>query len=183
MRELTGFILNGGRSRRMGVDKASLPWRGRRLMDHMIETLGAVADPVRVVGGPELPDRRPGRGPVEGIGTALEATTTDENLIVAVDLPYLEAAFLEYLATRLREPDSGMVACELDGRTPLCLALHRNLLPQVDRYLDAGERSIQGLVRSIAHDTISPDQVLRAGFPPDMFRNLNTPEDYRRSLD
>ncbi len=177
MPALTGFVLAGGKSRRMGTDKALLPWNGNTLLDHMTRTIGTVADSVRIVGRDGLLDRNPGRGPVEGIATALAATTTRDNLIVAVDLPYIESAFLRYLADRLGESPTGFVACSIGGPPPLCLGLRRNLLTAIDAYLDSGERSLRGLLQSVTHDGITEGQFLESGFSAGMFRNLNTPED------
>ena len=181
----TAFILAGGSSRRMGQDKSRLPWGGGTLLEHMVERLGRVADTVRVAGRDPLPDRHPGRGPVEGIRTALGATATEENLIVAVDLPFLEPGFLEYMMDRLDRSRHLLVACELDGRVPLCLALRKGLLPTVEACLERGQRSLEGLVRSVDRETITETELGRMGFAPDMFRNLNTYEEYekaRRSL-
>ena len=61
MPALTGFVLAGGKSRRMGTDKALLPWNGNTLLDHMTRTIGTVADSVRIVGRDGLLDRNPGR--------------------------------------------------------------------------------------------------------------------------
>src|SRR5262245_9558920 len=99
--DVTGFVLAGGKSRRMGRDKALLDWNGRPLVTHMVDLLLTVAHPVQVVGRSPLPDRLPGLGPLSGIATGLEATFTDANLFVAVDLPFLTHEFLKYLRTRL----------------------------------------------------------------------------------
>src|SRR5262245_61947659 len=94
---LTGFILAGGKSARMGRDKALLDWHGRTLLDHMSDLVARVTDDVRVVGRDPLPDRLQGLGPLSGIATALEASATNANLMVAVDLPFLTEKFLKYL--------------------------------------------------------------------------------------
>src|SRR5215470_3369376 len=98
---LTGFVLAGGKSTRMGRDKALLDWHGQTLLNHMVELLRTAADPVLVVGRNPLPDRLPGLGPLSGIATALEFSSTDANLIIAVDLPHLTKDFLKYLRSRL----------------------------------------------------------------------------------
>src|SRR5713226_697505 len=93
---ITGCVLAGGKSTRMGQDKALLDWHGQTLLNHMVDLLRNVADPVHVAGRDELPDQLPGLGPLSGIATALEASSTDANLIVAVDLPHLTRNFLKY---------------------------------------------------------------------------------------
>src|SRR5438034_11030300 len=95
--EVSGFVLAGGKSTRMGQDKALLDWHGQTLLNHMVNLLRAVADQVHVVGRDHLPDHWPGLGPLSGIATGLETGLTDANLFVAVDLPHLTKDFLKYL--------------------------------------------------------------------------------------
>lgn len=178
-RSITGFILAGGTSHRMGTDKAALPWKRSTLLEHMVARLSAVAEPVCVVGREDLPDRHPNRGPVEGIATAIAATATANNLIVAMDLPFLDAAFLHYFANRLRTASTDLLACEVRQQVPLCLGIRSGLLPAIDDYLISGKRSLQGLVQTVKHTTISEEELHDQGFSSDVFRNINTPEDYR----
>src|SRR6516225_2046903 len=94
---ISGFILAGGRSTRMGRDKALLDWHGMPLVNHMSTLLRYATDDVKVVGRDHFPDRLPGLGPLSGIETALRLTSTDNNLIVAVDLPLLTKELLVFL--------------------------------------------------------------------------------------
>jgi molybdopterin-guanine dinucleotide biosynthesis protein A len=179
--ERTAFVLAGGQSRRMGLDKAGLPWGNRTLLDHMIGLLGSVATTVDVVGGNSLPDLHPGRGPVEGIRTALEATATEENLIVAVDLPFLESGLLDYLMDRLHRTGAMLLACEIEGRVPMCLGVRKALLPAVEDYLAQGKRSVEGLANSVAHEHVTERDLTALGVTTEGFRNLNTREDYEKA--
>lgn len=175
----TGFVLAGGKSRRMGQDKAALAWGGGTLMDHMIRLLSPLVSEVRVVGREPLPDGNPGLGPVEGIRTALEATATKENLIVAVDLPFLSADLLGHMLVRLHLGAEPLVAVRVGGRSPLCLAARNDFLPDVEAYLKRGRRSIDGLLRSIGHDSVTDRDLTALGVAAYTFRNLNTMEEYR----
>src|SRR5262245_25811683 len=138
-----GFILAGGQSRRMGRDKATLKWGPASLLDHMTQLLSTVADPVRVVGREELPDRIPGKGPLGGILTALETSERENNLVLAVDLPLLTPAFLEMFHSRFLTSSQALTACRIDGVSPLCLGIRRYLLGDVARRIDAGSLAIQ----------------------------------------
>src|SRR5438034_10204249 len=93
---MTGFILAGGKSERMGRDKALLNWHGRTLLAHMVGLLATGAGEVLVLGRERLPDCISGRGPLSGIASALEMTGTAANLDFAVDLPFLTQDFLLY---------------------------------------------------------------------------------------
>ena len=178
---MNGFILAGGKSTRMGTDKALLDWHGRTLLDHMVELLRGAADRVQVVGREQLPDELPGLGPLSGIATALKTTSTDANLIIAVDLPLLTQDFLKYLRTRLETSSHPLLACRIGSDYPLCLGIWRPMLPEIERCLDAGQLSFRRLVEGAAN-VVSESELVQAGFGLSIFKNLNTREDYLSSL-
>src|SRR5205814_1372253 len=117
----------------MGIDKALLDWHGQSLLNHMISLLQAVADHVQVVGRDHLPDRMPGLGPLSGIATGLELSSTDANLFAAVDLPLLTQDLLKYLRSRLENSSRPLLACKIGSDFPLCLGIRRELLPEIQR--------------------------------------------------
>jgi molybdopterin-guanine dinucleotide biosynthesis protein A len=181
--KLTGFVLAGGRSTRMGQDKALLAWHGITLLEHMLHLLQGVADEVHVAGRGQLPDRRPGLGPLSGIATALEISPTDANLFVAVDLPHLTLNFFKYLRLRLENSTQLVLACKFQSDFPLCLGIRRSLLPEIQGRLDAGRLSVRGLIEDNESELIIEDELRRDGFDPRLlFANLNTPDDYRKMM-
>lgn len=101
--EFTGIVLAGGRSSRMGRDKAALPWAGGTLLDHMIDTLRQ-AGAARVLVSGERPshegigDAWPGRGPVGGFASVLPHCRDGIAVVVPVDLPMLDARRIDALA-------------------------------------------------------------------------------------
>jgi molybdopterin-guanine dinucleotide biosynthesis protein A len=180
--DLSGFVLAGGKSTRMGRDKALLPWRGHTLLDHMVELLQTVVDPVQVVGRSHLPDRLPGLGPLSGIATGLEATSTDANLFVAVDLPFLTEEFLQYLRARIENSSRPLLACKIGSAFPLCLGVWRPMLPEIKRRLTARELSVHSVVEGGFSEIITESQLLEQGFELSIFRNINTEGEYRAAL-
>src|ERR1700746_750117 len=96
---LTAFILAGGKSSRMGSDKAFLDLGGRSLLARSLDLARSVTPDVKIVGdpakfsafAPTIPDLYSGRGPLAAIHAALTNSATDFNLILAVDLPFLDA--------------------------------------------------------------------------------------------
>jgi len=179
---VTGFVLAGGKSTRMGRDKALLDWNGHTLLDHMADLLCGITEQVQVVGRDPLPDRLPGRGPLSGIATALEVTSTDANLIIAVDLPHLTKDFLKYLRSRLENSSYPLVACKIGSAFPLCLGVWRPMLPEIHRRLSAGQFSVSGLIESGNSAVISEKDLQKSGFDAKIFVNINTPEDYTNAL-
>src|SRR5262245_10528748 len=174
---LTGFVLAGGKSTRMGTDKAQLDWHGRTLLTHMTDLLRGVTEDVLVVGRAPLPDRLPERGPLSGIATALETTSTDANLILAVDLPHLTQDFLKYLRVRPENSSHPLVACKIGSDFPLSLGIWRVMLPEVLRRLAANQLSVRGLIEAGYTEFVSETELVNEGFDLRMFKNMNSPED------
>ncbi len=181
--KVTGFVLAGGRSTRMGQDKALLDWHGKPLLEHMVHLLQGVADEVHVVGRNQLPDRAPGLGPLSGIATGLETSSTDANLFIAVDLPHLTLDFLKYLRQQLENSSHPLLVCKFQSDFPLCLGIRQGVLSKIKERLHAGHLSIRGLIEGSDSEFIGEDQLRVQGFDPsDLFVNLNTPDDYRKML-
>src|SRR5262252_8350183 len=120
METLSGFVLAGGRSTRMGQDKAFLRLEGVTMLERTLVLLRSVAKHVWISGAttkfssfaPVIEDFYPGHGPLGGIHAALRATATDLNLMVAVDLPLIDVRLLRYLVTTAEECDAVVTACE-----------------------------------------------------------------------
>lgn len=198
---ITGFILAGGRSRRMGRDKARTPWNNGTLLSHAVEDVSRVATRVFVVGALDfedppvsvLADSVSGGGPLGGIHAALRHSETDWNLMVAVDVPLVTAGLLGFVAGFCPSNAKLVVVPKIGGKLqPLCAAYHRALLPQVENALDSGQLSIhrllEGVGAGIVNDpcpgnmyVIEEQELLAAGFAPEMFLNVNTPEDLERA--
>jgi molybdopterin-guanine dinucleotide biosynthesis protein A len=180
--QLSGFVLAGGKSTRMGRDKALLKWRDGTLLDHMVGLLRTVADPVTIVGRGSLPDRVPGLGPLSGIATGLESTFTDANLFVAVDLPFLTHDFLSYLQSRIEGSSHPLIVCKIGSAFPLCVGAWRPMLPEINRRLRTPDRSLRALVEGTASEIIHEVELIDLGLELSIFRNINTEEDYRSAL-
>jgi molybdenum cofactor guanylyltransferase len=145
---VTGFVLAGGKSSRMGQDKAFLQLEGRTLLAHALELTQAVTGNAWIVGSAEkfaafgsvLEDRYPGRGPLAGIHAALASTRTELNLITAVDMPFLELDFLRYLITQARASQAVVVVPRAGGRLqPLCAIYRKDFAEVAERSLRAGK--------------------------------------------
>jgi len=177
-----GFVLAGGRSARMGTDKALLPWRGRTLIEHVAGVVRASAGSVTLIGPPDRygslglpvePDAVPGRGPLGGILTALAITAAEWNLVVACDMPALTAPFLESLLEAAKESGGGcLVPVPPYGRSqPLCAVYRRTILPAVRQAVE--ERRLK-MTEALA----SLGAVYHAVSGEEFFLNMNTPKEF-----
>jgi molybdopterin-guanine dinucleotide biosynthesis protein A len=101
---------------------------------------------------------------------------------VAVDLPFVIAKFLEYLLLRARESGAMVTLPRADGGLqPLCGVYRRGFADVAERSLRDGKNKIDPLFKRVETCVIAEDELLRAGFSVEMFRNLNTPEEFERA--
>ena len=177
---INGFVLAGGRSLRMGQDKAMLEWQGQPMLDHMVELLSTAAGRVRIIGRDALPDRIPGCGPLGGILTALETTETHKNLIVAVDLPLLTTGFLQMFRAKWARSTRHILACKIGSDYPLCIGIDRELLPAIAERVDARKLALHQLIEESDAEILQEEAIGTAGFSSSIFHNINTPEDWGR---
>ena len=183
--DVVGILLAGGRSARMGRDKALLPYRGRTLLEHMAALLQAsgacrvlVSGPLRT-GYASVPDRRPGLGPLGGIQAVAAALAGKAGcaqlLIVPVDMPALSAATLTAL---LADCDAAPACHYADHPLPLRLALDETVRAQLERLVDdrarpSAERSLHAFCTALGARVLPiPDAVV------DEFAALNTPQEW-----
>jgi molybdenum cofactor guanylyltransferase len=186
----TGFILAGGKSSRMGVDKAFLEVGGRTLLARALELAETVAQQVRVVGdktkfapfGIVVDDIYPERGPLGGIHAALMSTATDFNLMLAVDLPFIGPEFLTYLLSEAGRTNAAVTVPRTDGGfQPLCAVYRKEFAEVAERSLQAGRNKIDLLFREVNTLVIEQEELKNAGFAIEIFRNLNTQAEWERA--
>lgn len=157
---LTGVVLAGGRSRRLGRNKAFLPFGGRPLLHIVCERVAQVCPQVVVAtsarGMPgEAPtgvevvrDEKPGQGPLAGMQAGLRAAAFDYAFVLACDMPFLSPSLLQYMADLPR--DYQALVPEWQGRRhPLHAIYSRTCLPVIDYLLDEGQKSVGELLAQV----------------------------------
>ncbi len=188
---VSAFVLAGGRSSRMGTDKALLRLpNGQSLLARAWTVASTVTPYVYVLGSrskyqdlplPLIEDIYPGRGPLGGIHAALTVTTTELNLIVAVDMPAMTAECLQYLRERAQGTDALVVVPELGGHVQGLAAIYRKaFLPFAEEALAAGRNKVSSSFPAGRTLIISSDEFAEAGFGPELFRNVNTEDEWLR---
>jgi molybdenum cofactor guanylyltransferase len=187
---VTAFILAGGRSSRMGQDKAFLQLGSRTLLAHALELARAIDRSPWIVGSagkfaafaPVVEDVYAESGPLGGIHAALTRTGTDLNLIVAVDLPFLQPSFLNYMVSQARETGAVVVVARASGGLqPLCAIYRRSFAEVAEGSLRAGRNKIDPLFNEVHTRVIEQEELRQNGFAEQMFRNLNTPQDWEQA--
>ena len=175
-----GFVLVGGRSSRMGRDKALLPCNSRFMVEHVADQVASSVGNVALVGNPEryralgidcLSDLRSGLGPLAGIEAALASKRGRLNLIVACDMPGLEKALLLKLLQRAEMNEAQcVVARDVAGLIhPLCAVYDASCLPAVRRALEGRRLKVLEVIEELGAAPMDIRQQIS---------NVNTPEEW-----
>jgi molybdopterin-guanine dinucleotide biosynthesis protein A len=176
----TGVVLCGGRSRRMGADKALIEVDGVAMVERVSRALDAGGcTAVMLVGGdgaasaatgrPWVPDRWPGGGPAGGVLTALETVDTDI-LVAACDLPDLDAASVRAVLRSARlDPAVDVVVATTDRREPMLSWWAAGSRARVDAAWRSGTRALR--------DVIATGAVREVPVAATALRNVNSPAD------
>ena len=185
--EFSAVLLAGGRSTRMGRDKAALLIEGQPLWQRQIATLrasgaselfisGRVDGPYADSGVPIIEDLTPNTGPLAALEAVLPRITHSHVVVLAIDLPAMRADYLAALVKTALAKDRSVVP-EFDGRfEPLAAVYAPSLLPLVIDCLHSPDRSMQNLLRKAAQAGLVIANYVHAE-NRDLFRNLNSPED------
>jgi molybdopterin-guanine dinucleotide biosynthesis protein A len=202
----SGIILAGGRSQRMGSDKASLPFHDKSLLAHVTSTLSKTKDLKEIcivkADGQQLPndlnakipmviveDEISNEGPLIGIAAGLKATSADICFIVAVDMPWIQQSLLSYLShiletaiTKQSEKNILWVLPESSHPQPLCSVMHRNALPIIEEAIDNCVRAPGRLIKELNAIRVPREEWIT--YDPDelSFRDLDTPADLEKAL-
>ena len=181
--DLEAFILAGGKSRRMGKQKALMRWQGISFLRHAFNSLRSVTSKVGVIRKDLLPDA----GPIGGLHTAAlrSGPTCSWILITSCDMPGLNAESIQWWIQQAQplifSKDSEISAVFTQSASRggavsygFPMLFHKSLTQKLEKNIHARQLSIQGLAKQIQSASILPrkDQSIQ-------FQNLNTPEDFK----
>ncbi|HZZ28672.1 MAG TPA: molybdenum cofactor guanylyltransferase [Pirellulales bacterium] len=199
MKHIGGIVLAGGKSRRMGMSKALLPFGQEVVLQRIVRIVGRLASDVVVVAAqgqplPELPpsvliarDTNPDCGPLEGIAAGLRCLQTaqlkiESALITACDVPLLVPAFLNRIIELLDSQHDAVVPIWEHVPQPLAGAYRPKILPVVDAMLAENQLRVCDLLDRIRTRLIPAEQLREVD--PDLHSlwNLNTRSKYAAAL-
>jgi molybdenum cofactor guanylyltransferase len=183
---ISAVLLAGGKSSRMGQDKATITFRSKPLWKNQLELLQRLelneifvsvkSDlPWRPANVDFVPDQQPSRGPLSGLGAALSRMKSDHLLALAIDTPFMTEAYLRSLCARI-DTGRGVVPIIEDRAEPLVAIYPREAQAEFMSALSGNDFSLQPLVRKLVEvGKLHPIQVSTEERA--LFRNLNEPQD------
>lgn len=199
-KSIAGFVLAGGKSSRMGSDKALSLFAGKPLIANAIELLNLAGFPTRIAGarndlslfGQTIPDLHPNAGPMGGIHAALCESGAEWNLFLPVDMPLIPPSLLAYLFERVAVTGCPVTAVRLNGRLePFPVLLHRSVTSAIAERIETNQAACHAAWQTIPVELNSaldaPDvEALQQtghchnvlGLPPSLwFQSANTPQE------
>lgn len=186
-KKITVAILAGGKSSRMGKDKASLEYQGKTFLEHLVEEFQSadeliisnrwlsLSEPLITQNIKMVHDRTPNKGPLEGLRSVLETATKDYVFVCATDMPFVKKEIPEYLSDFF-STDYDAYVPTIDGKTePLCAVYKKSILPFVQKQLGEEDLKLSHLFEKVRTKFIP---IEKSSLKRKMFFNVNTPEDF-----
>ncbi|MEC3907783.1 molybdenum cofactor guanylyltransferase [Tamlana sp. 2201CG12-4] len=163
---ITGIILAGGKSSRMGSDKGLIELHGKPFIQYSIEALKPwVTDIIIVSDSPDydkfgykrVTDIIKESGPVAGICSGLEASKTNYNLVLSCDIPLINSGILEKLVSQI-DNETTIIQVESNGKSmPLIAFYQKACVPKFKALLEQGERRLRIAIKSCKFKNIVLD--------------------------
>ena len=186
---ITGIILAGGKSIRMGQDKAFIEINGVPIILRVFAVLDRLFRETIIVANqketyaelniPVYSDLVPGQGALGGLYTGLLHSTFPYSFCVACDMPFLDRALIEYLLTRIDQYDA-VVPRTSDGLQPLHAIYSKQCLEPIRHLLDLEKTKIMDFYPLIRLQIVDEKDFLTLDPERKSFTNVNTPDELQR---
>jgi len=187
------IIQAGGESRRMGKNKALMPFLGKPLIEHVLNRIESAADEIFIVSNdpaaydflhiPIYPDIKPGRGALSGLHAALAIAKSPAVAVIACDMPFASPELLLRQYHILLDEDADVVIpLTTFGLEPLHTVYRKETcLPVVNAAIESDNWKLTDWLKQVKVRTVTGDEL--AIYDPDdvTFMNLNTPDEFQRA--
>lgn len=184
--ETTGIILAGGKSSRMGFEKGTAMVQGKQMIEWAIEALQPVCRHLLIVSNSDLyqnmdlpvyEDIYKDSGPLGGIYTGLNHSTTNSNLILACDMPFVTPQVLQSLLDEAHGYE--IVVPSVEGKLqPLCAYYHKEISGRLEDFIQQKTLKMQLVIRQFYYKEWNVEQ---AGFDAHVLANINSPSELEQS--
>lgn len=197
--EITGVILAGGKSKRMGVDKATLKIGRHHLIDYPLSVLSNIFENVFVVtngtligklrkilcqsytGVRIMKDIIPNHGALGGIYTALHHADTRHVFVTACDMPFIKEDFIRFMLKKLDPVHDVLIPESPGGIETLHAFYKKTLIPVIKDFMLKDKNKIKDFFSDVNVCYLPWEDVVVFDSAGKMFRNINTPKELRDS--
>lgn len=187
---ITGVILAGGKSSRMGTNKALLKLGNQTIIERIAELMKSIFEEVILITNspeeynflniPIFEDIYKWKGPLAGIHSALVHSTTEKIFVLSCDVPLMGREMIEYIVNYKSEKP--IVFCEAAGyHQPLVGVYSKIILKAVENFIsttEVSDKSFHHFLKSVEAEIIHPEKL--SFYKDELFFNLNRPEDFKQ---
>ncbi len=187
--KISAAILAGGKSKRMGQNKALVEFDGKKMIEYVLESLQACTQEIMIISNspekfrflkrPLYEDIVESVGPLAGIYTALTKSRQEYCLVVACDLPFLSSQLIKFLCEKCTPYDIFAFESEI-GVEPLCAVYRKSCLPVIETQIKKRQFKVSDIFGKLRTQIMR----LEPGLTPygkDPFFNVNTPSELARA--
>lgn len=163
-KQITGIILAGGKSSRMGSDKGFVMYKNKAFIQHIIEAIQPLVNDIIIVSNnpdydifklKRVQDLIENAGPLAGVYTGLHYTSTENNLLVSCDVPLINTETLKKLTEQIND-DHDVIQLESMGKTMPLIAMYKKRSKDICfTLLQDGERRLRKALKSMSVKTIT----------------------------
>lgn len=187
--QLTGIILSGGKSSRMGMEKGLVDFQGKPLISYAVSVLESIVDSIIIGANNELDsykkfghqvveDEIRGIGPIGGLLSTLRHADTQKNIVISCDMPFINSELLRYLFQNMGDADV-VVATQGPNKTePLCGVYSQKAIPIIEDAIQNDQYKILDLFDKVSFKSLLINETLPF-YSDNLFYNINRPEDIR----
>ena len=186
---MTGVILAGGKSKRMGTNKAFMEVNGQRMIDQIADILkDTFEEVILVTNSPTeylhldlriVTDLIPDKGALGGIYTGLFYASSEHIFVTACDMPFLNKGFIDYMVSKAGNFDA-VVPLSSDGIQPLHAIYSKRCIGHIEALFELDDLKITSFYPKVRVREISPQEILSFDPKSSLFFNINTPEDLEK---
>jgi molybdenum cofactor guanylyltransferase len=184
--KITGIVLAGGRSSRMGEDKSLMKLNGKSLVEYSIDALKPLCSKVIIssnnpncefTGCEVWPDELTDQAPIIGIYSCLKRSETELNIILSCDMPLISTSMIGFLVAKSSDYAITVPMHENGQIEPLCGIYKKSSLGILKEFIDNKNFRLNECIRSASHQFIAVDAQIQCN-SPNIFLNINTPADF-----
>jgi molybdopterin-guanine dinucleotide biosynthesis protein A len=186
--KITGIILSGGKSIRMGENKAFIQIEGVSIIQRIYDLFNELFQEVIIVTNQKdlfsdfhskiYSDLIPNKGALGGLYTGLFFSSFRYSFCVACDMPFLKKSLIQYLIENIKDEDV-IIPRTIDGLQPLHAIYSKDCLDPIRRMIDEGKEKIIDLYHLVKVKIVEEKDFLSLDPGRDSFINVNTPEELR----
>ncbi|MFA9391470.1 MAG: molybdenum cofactor guanylyltransferase [Prolixibacteraceae bacterium] len=180
-KNITGVVMAGGKSSRMGIDKGLMDFKGKPMVQYAIDLLSGIFESVVIssnnhayekFGLKLIPDIHVNCGPIGGLHAVLSTLPTKYAFILGCDMPFVNNKVIELLVESLNY--ELLVVPEVDGNfEPLCALYNASLFGELGKRIQLGNFKMHHFIRST-------NPKIQVKFERKFFININTPSDLKQ---